>query len=253
MTEPNFYRLQHGFTYIGLMILIVLLGIGMGLTGQVWHTSATREKEHELLFVGGQFRKAIEMFHARNRGSNEGYPRNFDELMRDPHQPGVQRYLRRIYRDPMTGRQEWGLIKSPAGGIVGVYSIAKGVPLKQTGFPALTENFARAGSYAEWKFMADAGEDKSSSQVAAGNPKSQVPGVAPNPDPTAGADLPDREPGKEPSCAWIAADDLRLCNQEKIKWHDAAVPCFASMEHRASSCAGGINPSSLPALSIRYR
>lgn len=252
MTEPNFYRLQHGFIYIGLMILIALLGIGIALTGQVWHASATREKERDLLFVGGQFRKAIEMFHARNRGTDDGYPRNFDELIRDPHQPSVRRYLRRIYRDPMTSSLEWGLIKSAKGGIVGVYSLAKGVPLKQAGFPAQTENFAGAGSYAEWKFIADPGEDKRAPEVAIGDPKNQVPNAAPNPDPTAGADPSDRDPGIEQSCAWVAANDLRLCNQEKLKWHDAAVACFASMDQRASSCAGGINPSGLPALAIRY-
>ena len=256
MAEPRFQWQQHGFTYIGLMILIVLLGIGLALTAQVWHTSATREKERELLFVGGQFRKAIESFHARYRGTDDSYPKNFDELLRDPHQPGVQRYLRRVYLDPMTGSPEWGLIKNSKGRIVGVYSLAKGVPFKRAGFPVQTESFIGAGSYAEWKFIADAGEDKIASPLVAGDPNVPVPSPAPtqgvSSDPNAGADLPNREPGKEPSCAWVAANDLRLCNQEKIKWHDAAVACFASMERRASSCAAGVNPSDLPALAIRY-
>ena len=42
---------HRGFTYIGLLIFIALLGIGLAMTGQIWHTSVQREKEAELLFV----------------------------------------------------------------------------------------------------------------------------------------------------------------------------------------------------------
>ena len=45
------------------------------------------------------------------------------------------RHLRRLYRDPLTGSADWGVVKGPDGGVIGVYSQAPGKPLKQDGFP----------------------------------------------------------------------------------------------------------------------
>jgi hypothetical protein len=42
----------------------------------------------------------------------------------------MQRYLRRIYRDPMTSKTEWGLVQSVDGRIMGVHSLSKDKPLK---------------------------------------------------------------------------------------------------------------------------
>jgi type II secretory pathway pseudopilin PulG len=249
---------QRGFTYIGLLILLVLLGIGLALTGQVWHTAMTREKERELLFIGGQFRKAIESFHTRNHGVDDGYPKNFDELLRDPHQPGIQRYLRTMYIDPFTGNREWGLIKSRKGGIAGVYSLAQGAPLKQVGFPKQYENFVGAATYADWTFVAQVDDEVKVAAAPAvagptGSPAAPVPAPAPVPAiPGFYTEMPEREPGKDPTCDWVAANDTRLCNQEKIKWHDAATACFASGNRRAALCATGVRPADLPALAIRF-
>ena len=48
-----------GFTYVGLLIAVAVLGVGLAAVGQVWSTAAAREKERELLFVGNQYRAAI--------------------------------------------------------------------------------------------------------------------------------------------------------------------------------------------------
>jgi type II secretory pathway pseudopilin PulG len=242
-----------GFTYLGLMIFVALLGIGLALVGQVWHTAVVREKERELLFIGGQIRKAIEAFRARNPAADDGYPKSFDELLRDPHQPGIQRHLRKLYTDPLTGNAEWGLIRSPRGGIAGVYSLGKGAPLKQGNFPAQYEQFASAESYGEWTFLAaDSGSEKVAAAVPGGSPGAQPAPPPEVPPANAPEDLSDRDPTKEPTCAWVAANDLRLCNQEKTKWRDEAVACFASRQLRASYCATGVRPNDLPALDIRF-
>jgi type II secretory pathway pseudopilin PulG len=141
-----------GFTYIALLILVALLGIGLAMAGQVWHTSAQREKERELIFVGDQFRNAIAAYYAINMGAEDRYPKSFDDLLRDPHQPAMRRHLRKVFSDPLTGRTQWGLIKSPAGGIMGVYSLAGGHPFKETGFPERYAAFSDAEGYSGWQF-----------------------------------------------------------------------------------------------------
>ena len=47
-----------GFTYLTVLFMVAILAGGLALIGEVWHTSAMREKEAELLFVGQQYRKA---------------------------------------------------------------------------------------------------------------------------------------------------------------------------------------------------
>jgi type II secretory pathway pseudopilin PulG len=148
-----------GFTYIGLLILICLLGVGLAMAGQVWHTSVQRDKERELMFVGDQFRKAIAAYYANSSGVGDRYPKDFDDLIRDPHQPAVRRYLRKIFTDPLTGISEWGVIKSPAGGVMGVYSLASGAPFRQAGFPERYAGFAGAKAYSTWQFVYAGSDD----------------------------------------------------------------------------------------------
>ena len=62
--------------------------------------------------------------------------------------------LRQVPADPLTGRAEWGLQRSPDGQILGVYSLAPGVPIKRTGFEPELGALADAPSYQAWVFGA---------------------------------------------------------------------------------------------------
>lgn len=137
-----------GFTYIGVLVLVAMMGMGLALTGELWHTAQKREKEQELLFIGNQFRRAIAMYSANGGGNLQ----RLEDLLRDPRLPGVRRYLRRIYRDPMTGGTEWGLIKSGGNVITGVYSLSDDEPLKQAGFGPGESDFEGKKKYSEWVF-----------------------------------------------------------------------------------------------------
>jgi hypothetical protein len=61
--------------------------------------------------------------------------------------------LRRLYPDPLTGRDEWGIVKAPDGGIMGVYSLSDGRPLKISGFRPRDRELEGAVSYTDWKFV----------------------------------------------------------------------------------------------------
>ncbi|MDZ4101273.1 MAG: hypothetical protein U1E12_06325 [Hydrogenophaga sp.] len=66
--------------------------------------------------------------------------------------PGTWRHLRRIPIDPLTGRDNWGLVRDAQGGIVGIHSLAAGVPIKRTGFDPRWKTFDEAGTYQQWVF-----------------------------------------------------------------------------------------------------
>jgi len=118
-------RRQRGFTYVTVLFLVAMMAGGLALAGEVWHTSAMREKEADLLHVGNEYRKAIERYYV---SGPRQYPKSLADLVKDPRQPGTVRHLRRLYPDPITGKDEWGLVKSNDGGIAGVYSTSEAAP-----------------------------------------------------------------------------------------------------------------------------
>ena len=146
-------RRERGFTYIGVLVLVVLMGIALASAGEVWHTMQQREKEQELLFIGHQFRLALKRYAEHTPGKTRRAPLHLEELLQDPRHPGIQRYLRKIYPDPVTGGVEWGLITGPGGEIVGVYSLSDGEPLKKAHFELADRHFEGSVKYSDWVFM----------------------------------------------------------------------------------------------------
>jgi len=152
LSGRSFRGSSPGFTYIGLLIVVALMGIVLAATGLVWHTEMRREKERELLFAGEQFRRAIAAYYDRSPGG-ERWPGKLEDLLQDRRFPTTQRYLRRVYADPMTGSPEWGLVKGPEGEIVGVYSRSEETPIRQANFGSRYDNFSGAQHYSDWKFL----------------------------------------------------------------------------------------------------
>jgi type II secretory pathway pseudopilin PulG len=147
------FKWMQGFTYIGVLVLVALMGIALAATGQVWHTAQQREKEQELLFIGHQFQLALDQYakHTPVRGRRQ--PLQLEELLKDPRHPEVQRYLRKIYPDPMTGSAEWGLIVGPNGEILGVHSLSDDEPVKKSSFGLADRLFEGKMKYSDWVFM----------------------------------------------------------------------------------------------------
>ena len=142
-------RRARGFTYLTVLFVVAILMAGLALVGEMWETAARREKEAELLFVGNQYRKAIERYVISGKAQ---YPRTLEDLLQDARQPSTQRYLRKLYPDPMTGKNEWGFVKGPDGGIGGVYSLSEDKPLKVAGFKLRDASLEGAQKYSDWKF-----------------------------------------------------------------------------------------------------
>lgn len=115
---------QAGFTYVGAMILVALLGGGLAAYGEMSSHARRRAQEAELIWVGNQFREAIGLYYQRSPSASKRYPDKLDDLLEDRRFASRQRYLRKIYTDPTSGKAEWGLVHAPQGGVMGVYSLA---------------------------------------------------------------------------------------------------------------------------------
>ena len=163
---------QGGFTYLTVIFIVAILGGGLALTGEVWHTVMQREKEAELLFIGNQYRRAIERYYLA--GQNR-YPAALEDLLKDPRRPTTERYLRNRYVDPMTGKIEWGIVKAGDGGIMGVHSLSDDKPLKSANFRTRDKGFDNVEKYSDWKFI------YTPPQQPAGKSKPAAPVPAPNP------------------------------------------------------------------------
>ena len=134
---------QGGFTYLSALLLIGVLCAGLGAIAESWTHARQREKEAELIWIGSQFTQAIALYYHRSPGTLKRHPEKLDDLLLDKRFLGTQRYLRRIYGDPMTGKAEWDPIPSPSGGIMGVRSKAAGKAIRT----------ADGETYRDWKFV----------------------------------------------------------------------------------------------------
>jgi type II secretory pathway pseudopilin PulG len=143
---------QAGYTYLVVLFAVVISMAGMAGAVQLWSFYQQREREVELLFVGAEFRRAIGMYYERTPGAAKRYPMELADLLKDNRYPANQRYLRRIYIDPMTGKNEWGLVKAPEGGVMGVYSLSERSPIKIAGFRFADRAFDGKTKYTEWQF-----------------------------------------------------------------------------------------------------
>ena len=142
-------RGERGFTYLGLLALLVLIGLLLAGAGEVASTAARREREAQLLWVGHEYRAAIGRYWSEKRR----YPETLQELLgAAPDAPVQVRFLRRLYPDPMTNAVDWVLVPAPNGGIMGIASSSKRAPLKTGHFDEADPGFADASAYSDWQF-----------------------------------------------------------------------------------------------------
>lgn len=148
-----------GFSYIGLLIFIAILGVISAASLQVGSLLQRRAAEEELLAVGAEFRRAMVSFANATVPGQNRLPRTLEDLLKDPRHPNTRRHLRKIYTDPISGSSEWGLIASVDGrGIIGIHSLSDQAPIKITGFDVAYQGFATAATYRDWRFIGNPGD-----------------------------------------------------------------------------------------------
>lgn len=145
-------RRHSGFTLVGVLILVAIFSVVATATVTAGVTLQRRAAEEELIFVGMQYRNAFKSYYESATGAQR-FPNRLEELLRDPRFPGVKRHLRKVYADPLSGKSDWGTIAAPGGGIMGIYSLAGGTPIKVALFPPEFADFEGKATYADWQFV----------------------------------------------------------------------------------------------------
>jgi type II secretory pathway pseudopilin PulG len=146
-------RAPSGYTYVVVLFLVAIASVVATRALENGGVSERRSREEQLLWVGVQFRNAIRSYQTHSPGTTPSWPPTLEALLDDNRTSRTRRHLRRIYRDPLTGNAQWGLVRNEAGQIVGIYSLATGTPLKTGGFTPELAAFADAKTYQDWKFV----------------------------------------------------------------------------------------------------
>ena len=165
---------ESGVTLVLVLVMVAILGLSAGIAGSTLSSLTRRAREADLLWKGGQLRKAIGSYYEASPGQGAAkiFPSKLEYLLKDPRFLETKRHLRRPYLDPMTG-SDWELIKDPGGRIKGVHSSLAVEPFKQANFSSENKDFEGRGLYSEWEFVYLPQKTNSAAgQVpAAGNPQ----------------------------------------------------------------------------------
>ena len=144
---------QQGFTYFGLIVLVTIIGLVGAATLKVESLLRRAQAEEELLEIGAEFSRALRSYAAVTPRGQRQQPESLKDLLRDPRFPNPRRHLRKIYVDPVTGKDEWGIMYlSGETGVIGVHSLSDSKPLKVANFDARFQNFEDAELISDWRF-----------------------------------------------------------------------------------------------------
>lgn len=194
-------RLAAGFTYLGMLILLAVLGL-VGAAGLKMGTLLQRAAaEEELLEIGAQFSEALRSYAAATPQGQPQQPPSLQDLLKDPRFPNPRRHLRKIFVDPVTGKAEWGILYlGDKVGVLGVYSLSNARPLKVANFDIRFLGMENRERISDWKFLMAGGDGVAPSLLTppnsmTGAPSLFGPGTAPGAanDPKTGAGAPSNE------------------------------------------------------------
>ena len=106
---------EEGTLLIILMVGLAIASIALTAATQAWSTTWRRDKEEELIFRGNQYVDAIIAYRKEHGGQ---FPLNLEDL----YKPGPRRlrYIRKLYKEPISPDGKWGLLYMMPGGH-GVY------------------------------------------------------------------------------------------------------------------------------------
>jgi type II secretory pathway pseudopilin PulG len=136
-----------------MLAVLALTSMALAAVAERWSDQAKRQRERELIRIGGLYAQAIASYYAASPGSLRQYPRDVKSLLEDPRMVGTLRHLRKPYPDPIDPSRPWGFIAAADGGIAGVYSTSTDAPLRTEPLDIGFAMLPAAQRYSDWKFV----------------------------------------------------------------------------------------------------
>jgi type II secretory pathway pseudopilin PulG len=132
-----------GFVMVVLLVSMAVTAVWMAAALPSWRQQAQREKEAELVFRGEAIARAVYLFRQEN---GQNLPPDIDTLV-------AQRFLRKKYVDPITGKDflpvagaiatSGGAFGAQQGGIIGVRSTSNDTSIRV---------YNNQQTYSQWAF-----------------------------------------------------------------------------------------------------
>lgn len=150
---------QRGYTYIGVLLLLAVVGFMAANTLRFGQLVQRREAEQALLAQGTELVSALASYAQATGPGQRMTPSSVQDLLRDPRFPQTPvRHLRQLHPDPITGSTEWGVVLTDDGrGIIGFHSLSEERPLLRDFKPPFTD-FADLPRYRDWVFTLELAE-----------------------------------------------------------------------------------------------
>lgn len=94
-TGKSHYHKQHGIVYLWVIFLIFLLTLGLGKTLDIYSFQLMRENAAEKTRLSETCLEAIQKYYDSSEGYDKKYPQQESDLLMDPRQITLIRYLRK--------------------------------------------------------------------------------------------------------------------------------------------------------------
>ena len=107
-TKPSGRAGSQGFVLLSLLFFVAAIAIQMAISLPRAAMQAQRIREERLIYRGKQYKRAVQLYFRKY----QKYPEKIDDL----EETNGQRFLRRRYKDPLTGEDEWRLVHMGADG-----------------------------------------------------------------------------------------------------------------------------------------
>ncbi|MBI2840414.1 MAG: type II secretion system protein [Acidobacteria bacterium] len=181
MKDPSALSTQHpahsrqsGFTLLTLLVAMSVMIILMTAAFELWSSVMRREREEELIFRGEQIVQSIRLYRKK-------FPGAFPPSLKMLHE---QKFLRRLYAEPMTEKGQWNLVLLAPGAEKSFvlvpdteHKASGGQPLRIVGVASQSkEKSARiykegADTYDKWLFTVMDGEGRDQGKIRHPRPR----------------------------------------------------------------------------------
>jgi hypothetical protein len=132
-----------------IALLIAALGfaflLGTGGFQTYW------SKERRLIAAADEIVTALKAYRDGSPGTAKEFPLELADLSHDPRMLMEKSYLTMLPVDPISQKQEWGVVRNANKQIIGVHSLSNETP---TWFARIF-SFRGGEKYSDWKFMAE--------------------------------------------------------------------------------------------------